>query len=257
MKKKEYLIILLIICVIVGFLILNNNKKPNLKKLVSNLIEKENVLKEEDNYYNPSEYKIIGDKKNGIISVSIYNLDDDSEDEVLIARQKESSIELTLYDLDNNKLVEKDKIIALEEVFEYADILDSNSFVKVINNKPYLFYESVLYSSLVADGLTWKFAKYSIDDGKFVKHIKDEFSGSYFDDEFINSKKELVKENDLNINNFWFNNSPSLYEQNKENSYLMYEIKRNHLENFNEDNVSNEASVLYGKTIYKDYKLGE
>jgi len=253
--KKIIITLIILVGGILLFIVLHNDRKLDLKEIINDLIKNEEILKESDNYYNPQEYSLINDETNGIISISIYDFDNDKDEEVIIARKKTTDIELTLYELEDKKLTEKDKIIVLEEVFNYADIIDANSFIKIIDNSPYLFYEASLYSSLVADGITWKFAKIGVNEGRFIDIAKDEFSGSYFDDEYINAKKDFVKEASLNISDFWFyENGISLYEQNKDNAYLMYEIERNHLDSFQIDNYysSSETKVLYGKTTFKD-----
>lgn len=241
----------------------NDVEKVDLKNLVDDYVRKESILKENDNYFNPNEYSLLGDDISGIVSISMYDFDSDKEDEVIISRVNNNNINLTLYELEKDKLVEKDNYTLLNDQYKYADIINMNSFVKIINNKPYLFYESVLYSSLVADGVTWEFSKLSVNNGKFTVMANDHFSGSYFDEDFINSKLQFVRNTSLVIKSFWFyDNGKSLYEQNKDNAYLMYEINRNHLDNFNLDDYysSKESKILYGKTTYKDlsnnYKIG-
>lgn len=266
MKRKIVLaVILLLTCGLVGCSLNSDSdqKKINLIDLVNDLIKNEEVIKESDNYYNPKEYSLLKNNKEGIIAISIYDFDNDKEDEVIITREKDDNVELTLYELEDNKLTEKDKTKLLDDSFSYADTIDMNGFVKNIDNTSYLFYESVLNSSLVADGITWEFSKIDIENGKFNRILDNKTSGSYFDEEYIDNIKDFVEDASLKIDNFWFyENGESLYEQNKDNSYLMYEINRIHLDSFNEELYysSNETKVLYGKTIYKDlsnnYKIG-
>ena len=240
-----------------------NDTSSEFDDILTELEKQENKLTTSDNYYNPKDYEIIKDNINGYLSSVYYDFDKDSEKEFLIARVKDSNLVLSLYDYKDEVLKEYDSFVLLEGMMDYSDELTINCFIKKIDGELFIYLESVGYSNLVADGISWNFRKVGFSNGKFWDVAKESFNGSYLEEEYLNKKKEYVKDTSLSIIKFAFEeNGQTLYEQNKSNSLNFFTIERKHLEDFDQSKYydTNETKVKYGVTNYttdvaSDYNL--
>lgn len=260
--KKIRKILLFVLLLFVSVLITGCGEKENKEKEEQKLGPKEIISKIEEgktklslveNYYNPKEHTFIKDSTDGIISTSYYDFDKDGDDEFLLSSVKDNNLVLTLYEVENEEIKEKDSIVIIEEVLDFSDIIDMNCFIKIMDDEPYIFAESIGYSNLLADGINWKFRKIGFANGKFWDVAADEFSGSYIEEDFLNAKRSFVHETGLTVDKFGFeDNGKMLYEQNKDKTANLFTIERKHLDNFDSEKYynSNETKVKYGETKY-------
>jgi hypothetical protein len=221
--------------------------------LLTEFEKNEQKLISMDDYYSPKDNRLNEEVISGLLSSVYYDFDNDDEVEYLVARVKDNSLVLTLYELEEDVLKEYDSLILFNEYLSYSDAIDMNCFIKIIDGEPYIFAESVGYSSLVADGISWRFAKVGFNNGKFWKVANDEFNGSYYDEEYLKTKKDFVKNTSLNIDKFAFEeNGKTLYEQNKDKALNFFSIKREHVSDFDYSKYydSKETKVKYGTTTF-------
>lgn len=256
MKKNFKLLTILLVIACVFFITgCTEEKSVDYDSLVKDLETTEGqYLKENDNYYNPSTSQLIKEKVNGLIAVGLYDFDGDNENEVLSVKVKDNSIVLYLYEAEDDKLKEADSIVLFENYLDSPDYIDLDCFIKIIDNKPYIFAESFTYSNVTnADGFSWAIRKISFDGNKFFDIVQNEFSASYVDDEDLASKKEFVKETDLKADSLIFEEyGKSLFNQNSDNAAMLFEINRDKDSNFKQSDYYNskETKVKYGTTKY-------
>lgn len=256
MKKVIISICILVLLGILIIILLPKDNGIDYEKYVNEIKSKESSLQTVDNYYNPRDGIMLNEKVSGLLDVALYDFDNDEEKEILVTRVKENDIILSLYNVENNELKETDKIVLFEDFLDFSDEISFNCFVKKDENDVFLYVESVESSSLIADGLTWKFRKLGFNKDRFFDIAKKEFSGSYFDEDYLSEEKDFVKETGLLIDKFAFEeNGKSLYEQNRKNSYKLFDIIREHIKGFSSIDYydRNETKVKYGVTKFKSY----
>ena len=256
MKKVIISICILVLLGILIIILLPKNNGINYEKYVNEIKSKESILENMDNFYNPKDGIMLNENVSGLLDVALYDFDNDEETEILVTRVKENDIVLSLYRVEDNKLKETDKIVLFEDYLDFSDEISFNCFLKKNENDVFLYAESLESSSLIADGITWKFRKLGFNKDRFFDIAKKEFSGSYFDEDYLSEEKDFVKETGLVIDKFAFEeNGKSLYEQNRKNSYKLFDIIREHLSGFSSVDYydSNETKVKYGVTKFKSY----
>lgn len=233
-----------------------NEDASSLDKAIDKLSKEDSKITSMEDYYNPKELRLSEEKVNGRLSIIYYDFDSDGEDEFLVSRVKNNDIVLSLYKYKNNELNETDSMVLFENYLDFPDVIDLDFFAKIIDEKLYIFAESISYSNLVADGLNWSLRKIGFtEDSMFFDISKHSVSGSYFDEESLDSIKDFVKGTSLSINKLVFEeNGKSLFEQNSDNAVMIFNIKRDHLPDFNESLYydSNETHVKYGETKFID-----
>ena len=251
---KKIMLSLLIILTTFFVVGCNGEKSVDIDKLVSNLekIEGE-YLSTTDNYYNPSSYSFVENKVTGLLNTAIYDFNNDGNFDVLLSKIENNDIVLKLYELDDDELKLSDSIVLFEDYLDFPDTIDFDCFVKIIDDVPYVFAESISYSNLIADGLNWIYRKVGFSNDKFFDIAKDELSASYVDDDTLKEKKSFVEESELSVDKLVFEeNGKSLFNQNSNNAVLLFQIKREHLDSFNPELYydSQETNVKYGITSY-------
>ena len=231
-------------------------KEIDYDSIVDKIEQDEPLIQSYDNYYNPRDFQVIVENVSGRLNTSYYDFDKDGDVEFLVSRVKDNSIVLTLYDVENEELKELDSIVLFDDYLGFPDIIYLDCFVKVIDDVPYIYAESLIYGTLVSDGLSWDLKKIGFSDNKFFDIAKKGISGSYIEDDYLKSIKEFVEETGLKISNLNFEeNGKSLFEQNKENSVRIFYIERTHLDDFTPGAYYNskETNVKYGYTnFYSD-----
>ncbi len=233
-----------------------DSNKTNISKMIEEFKKHEKLLSSSDNYYNPKDNKIINENVSLLLDVAYYDFNNDDEKELIASRVKDNSIILTMYKVDGDAFKEIDSITLFEDVLNFFDEINLDCFVKIISNKIYILSESTSYSNLVADGVDWKFVMIGFDNNKFVEVSRNQFAGSYFDEETLDEKKSSLKTNNIVINSFGFEeNGKSLFDQNNSNASMLFNITRKHLDSFNASDYydSKETNVKYGITSYKSY----
>ena len=256
---KKYIIAIIILCLLAITLLivwlLPQKGTPKIDSLVKDLIDSEKELTSIDNYYNPKEYELIEEDTDGLISLSVYDFNGDSKEEVLVSRIKNNDLVLYLYAVADDKLEELDSILLIDGFLDFPDTIYMDCFIMIIDDVPYLFVESTGYSNLVADGINWDFIKLGFSHNKFIKINKKYVTGSYFEDDEISELKRIVKDADLSIDSLSFEeNGKSLFAQNKEAKEL-FSVKREHLKDFDESKYydSSETRVKYGVTEFSKF----
>ena len=212
-----------------------------------------NYLSTTDNYFNPSERKFIKEGVSGLLSVAVYDFTSDGEDDVLVSKVLDNNLVLDLYKNEDDSLKKVDSLVVFEDYLDSPDTIFLDCFVKKVDNKPYVFVESTTYSNLIGDGIGWEVKKIGFNNDDLVEVLYESFNGSYFDDETISDKLTTVKHMGITAEKISFDeDGSSLFEQNKNSSVMMFQIERDHLEDFDylkyED--SSETKVKYGTTIY-------
>lgn len=222
---------------------------------MANDLEKQegDYLSTTDNYYNPFRKEFIKDKVSGLLSVAVYDFNGDKKDDVLVSKAIDNNIVFELYKKEDDNLKKVNSLIVLEDYLNFPDTIYLDCFMKKVDGKPYVFVESTTYSNLIGDGIGWEVKKIGFDNDKIIDFLDESFNGSYFDNETIIEKSATIKHMGLEIEKVSFEeDGKSLFEQNKKNSVMMFQIKREHLKDFDysiyDDSV--ETKVKYGITEY-------
>lgn len=250
MKQK---ILLVLLC---GIMFLNitgcykNINKEKYVNLIKDYIKKYEILNEKSY---PAEYskfdsKLYSTSARGNISNVLYDLDDDDDYEGLVFNFGDEAIDVTLLDIENEKIKELDSQTLLNFLPE-IDKFDINVFAIKFNNKPYFFLEINGSSSLLADGMYFELRRLNVKDNKLIVSSPINYQASFIDEAEASDYINKVKRMGLSMETM----DKSIFSQN-DKAIKIFEITRKHLEDFDASKVSKfEYSIQYGNTKFKDY----
>lgn len=210
-----------------------------------------------NNYFNPQEFQVLESECKGIISMFVYDFDNDNQEECIIVRVKDNiAVEAAMYKQKNDKIKEVSSIVISEDVLKYGDTMNFDMFAKEINGEMKIFTEITQTNSLFSDGMRWNFVQLKIDNEKLIAETKENVAGSAFMPDEIDEYIDLVKETGLKVNSLSLDFSGKrIVEQNRDVVNIC-EIKREHIDGFDiMDYMSNskESKVNFARTVFKDY----
>ena len=231
------------------------SKGNDMDKYVDDLLKDEKGLDKEvvKNYCNFKSSKIIEDSTKGVLAVSVEDFDDDGEDDVIVARVEDGGVVLSLYQLEDEKLVEQDSMLVIEDYLSIGSIVRIDGFVKEVKGEINFFVEGFAVNSFFADGMSWKFAKVGVSNGKLKSVYKNGIDGSYFEEEEIDKIITNLVASGLDVDDIVLNDGEFIAEQDKDVDKV-FTIERDVFEGFDVEAYENEKEdVQYGETTFVDY----
>jgi hypothetical protein len=222
---------------------------------VDDLIETEKRLDKEvvKNYCNFSSRSLVNDTVKGVLSVNVADFDNDGEDETIISRVVDDDIVITLYKLEDKKLIEKDSIVVLENYLSTGSIVRIDGFTKKIKDEENLYFEATANNSFFADGIDWSFVKVGVVNNKLTLNYRKTIAGSYFDDHEIDILLTDINNSGLDAQELVLSEGKYLVDQD-DKANKMFRVERRVYDGFNPEQYEKEKeNVNYGETSFIDY----
>ncbi len=245
----------ILVAFFIAFLCCACAKGNDMDKYVDDLLKDEKMLSKEvvKNYCNFKSSKLIDDKTKGVLAVSVDDFDDDGEDDVIVARVDDGGVVLSLYALEDEKLVEQDSMLVIEDYLTIGSIVRIDGFVKEVKGEKSFFIEGFAVNSFFADGMSWKFVKVGVSNGKLTSVYKNGIDGSYFEEEEIEKIITNLVASGLDVDNIVLNDGDFIVEQDKDVDKV-FTIERDVFEGFDVEAYEKEKEdVQYGETNFIDY----
>ncbi len=247
MKKR--IICLLSLCFVFVITLTGCSKEENKEKYINLLNDYAKDFTVLNNQTFPAEYskfhhKIYSTSARGNISNVLYDLDDDNEYEGLKFDFGDEAIDVTLLNVENDKIQELEQQTLLNLLPE-IDKFNITLFAIKLNNKPYFFLEINGSSSLLADGMYFELRSLTITDNKLVVSSPIKYEASFIDETEANDYISKVKRMGLSMKNI----EESIFSQNAK-AIKIFEITRQHLKEFKGESVN---SIQYGETTFRDW----
>ena len=257
---KKILSILLIGVLIIGLTGCGKKAKDDNEKfvnLLTNYVSKETYL---NNKTFPAEAqksptKLYGTNAEGYLSNILCDLNNDNKYDGLSFYYTNGTIDANLLEMANDEIKISDTNTLFNAIPNLEESLDEFSmtlFAIKLNNTPYFFLEIYGTSSFVSDGKHFEIRSLNINDGKIVVSQPIIYEASIFDDEEVKDYISKVKRMGLSMASI----EQSVFSQNS-NAIKIFEITRNHLEDFDFDKADSINKFQYGNTTFKDLLNGK
>ena len=257
---KKILSILLIGILVIGLTGCGKKAKDDNEKfvnLLTNYVSKETYL---NNKTFPAEAqksptKLYGTNAEGYLSNILCDLNNDNEYDGLSFYYTNGTIDANLLEMANDEIKISDTNTLFNAIPNLEESLDEFSmtlFAIKLNNIPYFFLEIYGTSSFVSDGKHFEIRSLNINDGKIVVSQPIIYEASIFDDEEVKDYISKVKRMGLSMASI----EQSVFSQNS-NAIKIFEITRNHLEDFDFEKADSINKFQYGNTTFKDLLNGK
>ena len=190
----------------------------------------------------------------GYLSNILY-LNNDNEYEGLSFYYTNGMIDASLLGMENDEIKVLDTNTLFNAIPNLEETLDEFSmtlFAIKLNNTPYFFLEISGTSSLFSDGKHYEIRSLNINDGKINVSKPIIYEASILDDVEVKDYISKVKRMGLSMESI----EQSVFSQNNK-AIKIFEITRNHLDDFDFDKADSINKFQYGKTNFKDLLDGK
>lgn len=257
---KKILSILLIGILVIGLTGCGKKAKDDNEKfvnLLTNYVSKETYL---NNKTFPAEAqksptKLYGTNAEGYLSNILCDLNNDNKYDGLSFYYTNGTIDANLLEMANDEIKISDTNTLFNAISNLEESLDEFSmtlFAIKLNNTPYFFLEIYGTSSFVSDGKHFEIRSLNINDGKIIVSQPIIYEASIFDEEEVKDYISKVKRMGLSMESI----EQSVFSQNSK-AIKIFEITRNHLEDFNFEKADSINKFQYGNTTFKDLLNGK
>ena len=190
----------------------------------------------------------------GYLSNILY-LNNDNKYEGISFYYTNGTIDANLLEIENDEIKISDTETLFNAVPNLEEILDEFNmtlFAIKLNNTPYFFLEISGTSSLFSDGKHYEIRSLNINEGKINVSKPIVYEASILDDEEVKDYISKVKRMGLSMEDM----EQSVFSQN-DKAIKIFEITRNHLDDFDFDKADSINKFQYGNTTFKDLLDGK
>ena len=233
------------------------NDKEKFINLLSSYISEETYL---NNKTFPAEgqklgTELYGTNAEGYLSNILCDVNNDNKYEGLSFYYTNGAIDANLLEMENDevKILETETLFnAVPNLEETLDEFSMTLFAIKLNNTPYFFLEINGTSSFFSDGKHFEIRSLNINDGKIIVSQPIIYEASILDDEEVKDYISKVKRMGLSMESI----EQSVFSQNSK-AIKIFEITRNHLEDFDFEKADSIYKFQYGNTTFKDLLDGK